>query len=206
LIPPVFILQDRSEGAKFMWLKSVIWFIWSRWDPVYYALSNLKRIEQQGSGLNVFRVRLVRYKGKNVKLSDGTCICKNDLLLRIHLHNVLLLSEMRHEKNDIIRGRLLYRFIRNSLPGLAHYMQQHPNLKEIKAVIGVTLLNRGSSTLGFETVPISNRLYKLYKWLCMLPIYFLFTERPFRMLKRHTPACLFMTKQKLLGRYHHSLL
>ena len=69
--------------------------VWSILDSFYLFCTRLKCLEQISGNTNVFRVRLTRYKGREVVLSDGTIVKKNDLLIKIHLHNVSLLKEMR---------------------------------------------------------------------------------------------------------------
>ncbi|WP_257467550.1 YkoP family protein [Peribacillus asahii] len=65
--------------------------IWNLVDPIYYRLSHLNYLPEK----NILRVKLTRYKGRNVILSDGTAINKNDLLIKIHLHNAVLLKELK---------------------------------------------------------------------------------------------------------------
>ncbi len=74
-------------------MRSCLLSIWYLLDPLYFFFTRLTLIDKRQS--NVFRVRLTRYKGKDVILSDGTRIKKNDVLVKIHLHNVKLLKELR---------------------------------------------------------------------------------------------------------------
>lgn len=82
------------------------------------------------------------------------CDDKNDTLLKIHLHNVVLLREVFSIANEIKKGRIIHDKVRRSLPGLADYLHYHPKYPEIKGVIGITMLSKGSERLGFEVMPI----------------------------------------------------
>jgi len=55
--------------------------------------------------------------------------------------------------------------IHESLPCIYRYIKVHKHGAEIKGLIGITLLHKGSRKLGFETIPIQNRYYKLKELL-----------------------------------------
>ncbi|BFH14042.1 hypothetical protein WJ0W_003596 [Paenibacillus melissococcoides] len=182
-----------------MWFKSFALSIWSVIDPVYYACTRLKCIEHEDG--STFRVRLTSFRGGDVLLSDGTIIKRGDILLKIHLHNVMLLKNMLSIKSEIKKGKLLYRLIEKSLPDLAEYVRNHPKHDDIKGIIGITMLNRGGSGLGFETIQIRSVMYKWIKYVTMMPIYFVSANDPLRNLKKQTPAYLFMSKNVLMNKY-----
>lgn len=182
-----------------MWFKSFALSIWNVIDPVYYACTRLKCIDHEDG--STFRVRLTSFRGGNVFLSDGTVIKRGDILLKIHLHNVILLKNMLSIKSEIKKGKLLYRLIEKSLPDLAEYVRNHPKHDDIKGIIGITMLNRGGSGLGFETIQISSVMYKWLKYVSMMPIYFFSANNPLKNLKKQTPAYLFMSKNVLMNKY-----
>ncbi|MEV2361232.1 hypothetical protein ABND74_13340 [Paenibacillus larvae] len=183
-----------------MRVKTIAMSIWNIIDPIYYSFSRLKCIGQQGRK-STFRVRLTFYRGRDITLSDGTRINKGDILLKLHLHNIILLKNMNSLQNEIAKGRLLYRMVLNSLPDLAEYVHNHPKSREIKGIIGITMLNRGCGSLGFETIPISSKIYKWCKCITMLPIYFLSARSPLKFIKKQAPMYLFMSKHVLLNKY-----
>ncbi|HEX6923494.1 MAG TPA: hypothetical protein VF149_06680 [Bacillales bacterium] len=178
-------------------MKSFILMLWKAVDPVYYACTRLRRAEN-----SLFRVRLTRYKGRSIVLSDGCEIAKNDLLVKIHIHNVRIFKDLRHVKNDLKKTRLLYREVERSLPALADYIKSHRKRDEIRGVIGITMINRGYRRLGFEGSEISNRFYKWMKSMILVPIYLMSVKSPsFKQLKKQNPNYLFMSKHVLMARY-----
>lgn len=178
-------------------MKSFILLLWKLTDPIYYTFTRLHYTQN-----SVFRVRLTRYKGKPIMLSDGCRIARNDLLIKIHFHNVRIFKELFHVKNDLKKARLLYREVEHSLPSLASYIQSHRKQEEIKGVIGITMINRGYNRLGFEGSEISSRFYKWSKRLIQIPIYLLTTSSPsIKQLKKLNLNYLFMSKDSLLARY-----
>ncbi|MFC7393149.1 YkoP family protein [Scopulibacillus cellulosilyticus] len=177
--------------------------LWNFVDPIYYSFSHLNDIGKNGrTSDNIFRVKLTRYKGRDVTFSDGTKIKKNDLLIKIHLHNAQLLKEMRAFKNDIQRILHLYKLTKQSMPGVAEFIYEHPLRENIKGIVGITMLNNGSEKLGFVKVEISSKCYKAFKYMAFLPIHLLSTSKvSISKLKKHPPTYLFMTKSTLLKRY-----
>lgn len=184
-------------------MRDYLLIAWNFFDPIYYNFTRLTYIRDEIPEQNILRVRLTRYKGREVILSDGTQINKNDILVKIHLHNVRLLNEMQHIKNDIKRGRFIYKNIRKSLPSLVSYIENHDRADEIKGIIGITMLDRGANRLGFEIVPLSNPFYKWFKWANLLPISILSATNPsFKyILKQSGPSYLFMSKATLSSMY-----
>ncbi|MGF9712870.1 YkoP family protein [Paenibacillus naphthalenovorans] len=181
-----------------MRLKSIALTVWDILDPIYYACTRLKYIGGGDRKSSAFRVRLTLYKGRPVSLADGTTIQKGDLLLKIHLHNVVLLKNTLALRNELQKARFLYRSIERSLPDLALYVRSHPKCHDIKGLIGITMLNRGYDKLNFEAFPISSTGYKWLKWISLMPIYLLSVTNPFKNMKKHVPTYLFMSKDTLL--------
>ena len=121
------------------------WFIsvWTLLDPLYYTCTRLKRIDSEREK-NVFRVRLMKYRGKRVDFPDGSSLERGDLVVRIHLHNVYILQEMAGMNNELARAKWLYNTVRRSLPGVHDYLNNHPKKEQLKGIVGITLLNRGN--------------------------------------------------------------
>ncbi|MBM7691173.1 hypothetical protein JOC77_000578 [Peribacillus deserti] len=178
--------------------------IWNILDPIYYRFTRLSYLLDCHSSDNIFRVRLTRYKGKEVTLSDGTVIKKNDRLVKIHLHNVRLLTDLRHINTDIVKARIIYQSVKRSLPGIERYISNHKDSQDIKGIIGITSLNRACSRLGFDVKDISHPFYKWLKWATFLPIIILssadFLNNKKNVLKA-SPSYLFMSKEKLSKMY-----
>jgi hypothetical protein len=176
--------------------------LWDIIDPVYYFFTRLTYIEKANEEPKcIFRVRLTKYKGRAVTLSDGTEINKNDLLVKIHLHNVRLLREMYTVKSDIQKALIIYKQIKRSMPLLAKYINEHEERHAIKGIIGITMLDKGCTRLGFEKKPIGNGFYKWFKLFTVYPIYFLSTSQLSKLVKPSAPHYLFMSTDSLLHKY-----
>ncbi|WP_349407334.1 YkoP family protein [Pseudalkalibacillus sp. SCS-8] len=175
--------------------------VWSLLDPVYYMVTRLTYLDRkEGASECIFRVRLTRYKGRTIVLSDGTQIKKNDVLVKIHLHNVRILKDIYNIENDFQKVIYLYKKIQSSLPYVAEYLETHHQHDRIKGIIGITLLNKGCRKLGFEPHSIHNRWYKLFKLSALLPISLL-TRSGNKRLFNKEPQYLMMSKNQLCQRY-----
>lgn len=192
----VIFLKCKRKADFYM--DKVFLFIWRLLDPFYFLFTRLDYIKY---GENVFRVRLTSYKGYSITLSDGTTINKNDLLLKIHFHNVKLLSELNKIQDDFQKAKRFYHTVKKSLPDLATYIQNHPQGPDIKALIGITSLNIGSNRLGFETYSIKNRYYKKIKWIAFLPINILSGLFMNNKKKNYEPVYIFMGKETLFNKH-----
>jgi hypothetical protein len=180
------------------------WFllIWNFLDPIYYSFTRLTYIQDERQQNMIFRVRMTKYKGGEVTLSDGTTIKKNDKLIKIHLHNAKLLKELHPVTCDISRGKFIFKKVLESLPALANYLDNHPNRDELKGIIGITTLHRGCNRLGFETYEIKSFAYKVFKLITFLSITFLSsTTLSRRSIQKQQPKYLFMSTESLRSRY-----
>lgn len=152
-----------------MLLRPICLTIWKYLDPVYFSFTRLQYIcpeKEEG----IFRVRLTRYKGRTVALGDGTVIGKNDILLKIHFHNVKLLQDLDKTNNELSKGKVIFRQVMKSMPHLATFIVNHPEQAKIKGIIGMTLIDNGFTQLGFECALPKNKLYSSLKKLSQLPI------------------------------------
>ena len=181
--------------------------LWSFLDPLYYFFSNLSYLSCEEADGNIFRVKLTKYKGRNVVLSDGTRIHKNDILVKIHLHNARLLRELKEIKSEFKKAKMTYQFVERSLPGVGNYIQDSDRFGEIKGVIGITVLNKGCERLGFEVFDIQNPFYNIFKRFAFLPIGILSNKKSsfWQILKHQAPNYLFMSANTLSQLYGHKM-
>ena len=180
-------------------MRGYVLSIWNFFDPFYFFCTRLTFPPRSGTESNIFRVRLTKYKGREVVLSDGTKITKNDILVKIHLHNVKLLKELFEIKSELRKAKILYRHVQESLPGIENFIRSSDRSNEIKGIVGITHLNKGCERLGFEIFDISHPIYKWFKVFAFLPIGILSsTGHSIRnSVKHQTPKYLFMSRNTL---------
>lgn len=182
-----------------MSIKQYCLSLWTLVDPIYFSFTRLHQIENIDGDKTMIRVRLTKYKGRKIILSDGTIINKNDLLLKIHLHNVKLLRQIQGY-SEVRKALITYKSVRESLPFISRYLEIHNHSKKIKGLIGITTLYKGCKKLGFEPFQIHNPYYKKFKQVAFSPIQFLSSNK--RLNKEYpTPIYLFMSKDRLFTKY-----
>ena len=195
-------LIDKTTCERKVEMKKRLIQVWDMFDSVYFFCTRLQYLEQITGNTNVFRVRLTRYKGRDVVLLDGTVIKKNDLLVKIHLHNVRILKEMQCIDDNFKKSFFLYRKIQASLPGLAFFIIHHNNNDKIKGIIGITMIDKGYKHLGFESVSLSSHSYLWFKRIALYPIHLLSRSKPSsKRRKTPTPQYLFMSKDAICEKY-----
>lgn len=88
-------------------MRSYLLNLWNIMDPIYYQCTRLCYVPGMERKNTIFRVRLTRYKGATVILEDGTVIKRNDVLIKIHLHNVRLISEIQSIDNEVKKRQFI---------------------------------------------------------------------------------------------------
>lgn len=174
-------------------------FIWNIADPIYFQFTRLEHVKNKSGKRTIMRVRLTKYKGRKITLSDGTEINKNDLLLKVHLHNIKLLRQIQDYNSEVRRALMIYKSVQESLPAIVRHVKTKGYTDEIKGLIGITMLYKGCTKLGFETHPIQNPFYKLFKQVALLPIHLLASKKVTKVIPE--PMYLFMSKDGLLNKY-----
>lgn len=177
-------------------MKSYLLSAWYFVDPIYYLFTRLRYVLDHDNNRTIFRVRLTRYKGPTVTLQDGSQINRNDLLIKIHLHNVRILTELHSIHSELKKAVFIYHLVKRALPQLAHYVQTHPRQREIKGIIGITSLFRSADRLGFEIIPIHSGIYRNFKKSSFVLIHLLSNNKT-----NLEPAYLFMSKKKLFQKH-----
>ncbi len=175
--------------------------VWARVDLVIRFLAGIKDLE----GSNIWRVALRRYRGKSRQLPDGTNVLKGDLLLELHLNNDFL-ADSAHGCASLERTvTKAAKEVRQSLPLLARLLKEDARYREVKAVFGITILNRAAWRFGFTVYDLEPGIFtvltRCYEKM-ILSIYH--PEGPGALKKYRQemlPKYVMMSKDELLRRY-----
>ncbi len=110
---------------------------------------------QRINSTNFFRLATTRYKGPDLYTLDGELLAKKgDIVGEIHLDNIRFQSKCPNTRSI---GLWALRQVRQSLPDLAKHICENPVYENIRVFVGLTLLNRAATGLGFNvtTLPSS---------------------------------------------------
>ncbi|QOS99144.1 hypothetical protein JNUCC42_22730 [Brevibacterium sp. JNUCC-42] len=174
--------------------------LWGIWDKIYHCCSRLNYIQKEQ---NIFRYAIRTYRGETLQTDNGIVIQKGDVVIRLHIHNYLLAKRSMGIHSDVQIGLTLVREVRKSLPQLAKMLISHPKEREIKGIVGTTMLFKVSGQLGFSMSPVPDVWYfKFKRWyLTLLKI----VMHP---KGRKAPTSIdpltrvFMSKEELLKRFY----
>jgi peptidoglycan/xylan/chitin deacetylase (PgdA/CDA1 family) len=172
-------------------------------DSLVVRLSGIEDLYHEGRS-TLFRLRVKRFRGRTLKLSDGTLLRSRDPIAELHLNNEILQEITRTGKSPERIALLALKEARRSLPALARWASNAPQGKEIRAVLGLTMLYRGAERLGFTICDPPALLKKLATWYqgWLLGLY-----RPEGRLRyyRHrdklSPKIVAMGREELIRRY-----
>lgn len=139
-------------------LKSCLQSSWMVWEKCFAFFSHFQNLHTLRYGIVTINIK--KYQGEPLVCLDETLISKGDLIGELHLDNQAILMLLRTEGPD--RAALkIARLARKSMQQINQAFHDRPELKNVKALIGITLLHRGlTHGLGFEERPIASSLFR----------------------------------------------
>lgn len=192
------MLSSEQPGI----LKKCLRQIWQLWELTFDKLAGLKPIGNEKD--NLFRLAVRDYRGQAMKLPDGTMLAPGDKVGEIHLNNHFLQQLTSKARSIELTGILLLRETRRSLPLLAQAIFQDPSYKGIKALIGITMIHRGTTQLGFSVHELSPCLRSVVAWYQRWLLYLMHPDG-LTHLRRHwhklVPKKVIISRQELFHRY-----
>ena len=131
------------------------WILWERFSNRLWPMRPIPHAKYE-----LLRFRLVRYRGPEVVLRDGTSIHAGDVVGEIHCDNPAMSDHIR-------QGRMNhYRACRCDLKNLANWSVQAREALPVKAFYGVTMVWWAAARLGFEVHErkrvLRNRFDRIY--------------------------------------------
>jgi len=176
---------------------------WRWWDHFIVHRLHIENIADGGRP-TLFRLARRRYRGGTLTLSDGVVLRTGDPVAELHLNNDLLQEITRRGRTPERIALLVLKELRRSLPALAAYINSAPRYREIKALIGLTLLHRNTQRLGFDHFDPPPVMRILSRWYQSRLLILLHPDGRRRLLHREqklTPKICVISRAELLRRY-----
>lgn len=192
------LLAPRRPGI----LKYCLRQIWQVWELAFDKLAGLKPIGDEKE--NLFRLAVRDYRGQTMQLPDGTLLAPGDKVGEIHLNNHFLQHLTSRARSLELTGIMLLRETRRSLPLLARAIVQDPSYQGIKALIGITMIHRGTVQLGFTVHELSPGLRSVVAWYQRWLLYLMHPgglAHLRRQWHKLVPKKVVISRQELLQRY-----
>ena len=146
-----------------------------------------------GSENQWFYIEIIKYRGKEVLLNDGTRIMKGDQIGEIHLNN----EKVTEHVGDI---RFVFRAIEEECTAIAHSINQG-NYKDVKAFWGITLMYPLAEKKGFEVREMKSKRksFQLGLWESLIKYALEKNKTKFRLRK---PKEIWMSYEKVQIKYN----
>lgn len=138
--------------------KSFMQDIWLVWERGFDWVSRFRGLHTSHFG--IFKIMIKKHRGERLVCADSTIIRNGDLVGELHLNNKAILTLVKSEGPD--RAALMTaRLIRKSMQQISEAFASQPEFREVKALVGITLLHRGlTHGLGFEQQPMKSDLFQ----------------------------------------------
>lgn len=149
--------------------KKLIVSLWLKYEKLFQKVMSLKSLD--GPEGEMFHYRLITYKGKPLSLNNGAMLQKGDTVAELHLDNKKLSEFAFTSKNPLVVAVKTIREIERAMPILAKEILNEMKSKPVKALYGITMINRGADKLGFQIYDMPKGLFlyssRLYLKLIM---------------------------------------
>lgn len=136
--------------------KKFIVSLWLLWERIFHFLFRLKTTNQEDP---IFYFRPRPYHGETVTMVGDIPLVSGDRVLELHFDNKKLFQIGTGSRSSIHLAIQMIRGVEKTLPELAQYVIEHPELHDVKALYGVTMINRGPEQLGFTVTDLPNSLF-----------------------------------------------
>ncbi|MEF2966754.1 polysaccharide deacetylase [Paenibacillus sp. M1] len=147
--------MQAADATKF---KRLIQWVWMGWEQCFEKFGRARALYSGEYG--ICKMFVTKYRGPSIPCQDGTWIQSGDWIGELHLNNRLILDMLRnHDANQV--ALRVARLTRGSMRQICAELQTHPQLGQVKALQGITLLHRGiTHGLGFETYPLKQGTFR----------------------------------------------
>ncbi|MGG6310964.1 polysaccharide deacetylase family protein [Paenibacillus macerans] len=190
------------KPVKVSWFKRSVVALWLLWEKLFHVVFQLKTPDQQDPIMH-FRIR--PYHGEPVALNGGASLVQGDKIMELHFDNKKLYEIGTRSRTTVQLAIQIIRGVEKTLPKLAHYIVTHPELNDVKALYGVSMINRGPEQFGFIISDLPKGWFasstKLYLKLLMSVIHPAGSSRLKQQSQELVPKLIIMPIDHLLGTF-----
>lgn len=176
---------------------------WRVYDYLYQHVTRIQYVDKKNG--NVFRVVFCKYHGQKLITDDGVEVYNGDSIIKLHLYNYKLSKSLSGIENNTKLALTTLRLVKESLPGLAKYIENNPKGKKANVIVGTTFLHRGVYRLGFNVAYVPNKMkYKIKNNYLKLLLVVVHPDGLARLNYRKETLNLkrvYISKKKLISKY-----
>lgn len=149
---------SESRSKSISPLKKTVVALWMGWEKLFHLVFRLKTIHPEDPLIH-FRVR--RYQGQQVTMNDGCTLKPGDQVMEMHFDNKLLFELGMKAKSPVQLAIRMVRRMEKEMPRVARYVADHAELSKVKALYGVSMINRGPEQFGFTVMDLPKGLFSI---------------------------------------------
>lgn len=194
---------DQYKAKHPSLMKRLVVSCWLFYEKVFHLAFALKTTNKEKP---IFHFRLRAYHGDAIPLDDGEMLNPHDQVMEIHLDNKRLYEIGSKSRSSMQLAIHMIRDVERTLPELAAYIQQHEELcRHVKALYGVSFINRGPEQFGFTVNELPRGLFswltRHYLRMLMRVVHPMGQSRLRQQPNQLVPKTIVMSRKTLLGRY-----
>ncbi len=173
------------------------------WERVFELFSRLR--SNYAGEFGICKMFVTKYRGKSMQCEDGTWIQDGDWIGELHLDNRQILAMLQSNEANRVALKVA-RLARNAMRQICAEMQKNPQLSQVKALQGITLLHRGiTHGLGFETHRVEQGAFRTLTTSYLRLLLTVFHPSNRKRITGHTdkliPMKLVMTRASLFRQF-----
>ncbi|WP_229263773.1 polysaccharide deacetylase family protein [Cohnella cholangitidis] len=158
--------KETERGHAIGPLKKVVVSLWMVYEKVFHVVFRLRPV---GSG-HFFNYRIRKYSGPPMDLQDNQTLRSGDRIMEIHFENQMLFDLGMKSKSTVQIAIRIIREMEKALPDMARELAVAPKGEQVKALYGVSMIHRGSESLGYKTFDLPRGLFA---WMTNIYLRFL---------------------------------
>lgn len=192
-------VDAKPAGRRIGPLKKAVVAVWMGWEKLFHVAFRLQPI---GDG-ETYNYRIRKYTGPDVPMRDGKVLRSGDSVLELHFENKKLFEIGMTSRSSVHLAIRIIRDMEKGLPDIAKALEQARGGERVKALYGVSMIHRGSESLGFQTFDLPKGLFA---WLTNRYLKFMLSvihPEGGKRIREHgdqlTPKLILMDRAELLS-------
>lgn len=149
-------IAAAAGSRSLSWSKRCMVFLWLLWEKVFHIIFHIQSTNKEDP---IFHFRVRPYHGEPILMHDGTKLSSGDRVMELHFDNKMLFEIGSRSKSPVQLAIKMVRGVEKELPNLAKYVVDHPELHDLKALYGVSMINRGPEKFGFTVTDLPKGLF-----------------------------------------------